>query len=288
MQERLVISAAFIIIAEFLFASMGALIKHLTLSDVPLELIVFFRNFLSLLFLLPWLNLSIFKTAHLPLHLSRGIVGIVAMYCMFFAISALPLAQASLLMMTSPLFIPWISYLWQAQGIGMRMILSSIVGFFGVWLVLSPSDGNPLSWVMLIGLLAGLLAAIAQVNVSILARYDNTLKIIFYFGFIGSIASLPGAIWHWQPLSLGIWMLFLCVGALAAIAQWLLTRAYALAKAGNIGVFTYSAVIFSGIYGYVFWEEKLSWPMLAGGICIILAGSIVLWRRRATRPACLT
>jgi drug/metabolite transporter (DMT)-like permease len=288
MQERLVVSAAFILIAELLFASMGALIKHLTLSAVPLEIIVFFRNFLSLLFLLPWLNLSIFKTAHLPLHLSRGIIGILAMYCMFFAISALPLAQASLLMMTSPLFIPWISYLWQAQGIGIRMILSSIVGFFGVWLVLSPTDDSTLSWVTLVGLLAGFLAAIAQVNVSILARYDNTLKIIFYFSFIGSIASLPAAILHWQPLNIRIWLLFLCIGALAAVAQWLLTRAYALAKAGNIGVFTYSSVIFSGIYGYVFWEEKLSWPMLAGGVFIVLSGSIVLWRRRATRPACLT
>lgn len=101
---RVFLAAVLLLGAEFCFASVSALVKYLS-TDLPEEQLVFFRNIMAFLVLLPWLwrkGPGAFKTKAWKFHLSRGIAGIAAMYLFFYAIAALPLAQATLVLLLTP------------------------------------------------------------------------------------------------------------------------------------------------------------------------------------------
>jgi drug/metabolite transporter (DMT)-like permease len=108
--HRLLTGALYIILAELFFASMGASIRFVS-EDLNNPMVVFARNLVGLLVLLPWLlhGDNRFKTQVPHLHLLRGLAGVSAMYCFFYAIANLPLANAMLLKLTAPLFIPFVA-----------------------------------------------------------------------------------------------------------------------------------------------------------------------------------
>ena len=93
MKNNIVLGALLIIASEISLLFTGMIIKQIS-DDIPLEQIVFFRNILALLLLMPWLftkGISRLHTQRLPLHMTRGLVGVSAMFCMFYAWGHLPL-----------------------------------------------------------------------------------------------------------------------------------------------------------------------------------------------------
>jgi len=94
--------------SAFLFAGMGAAVKVLA-RTLPNSMVVFVRSALGLLFLVPWLwrlGLSGLRTRHFGEHVIRGLAGLAAMYCFFYALARLRLADAVLLNYSLPLFVP--------------------------------------------------------------------------------------------------------------------------------------------------------------------------------------
>lgn len=276
------LGAAFIVAGELMFASMGVGIRFAA-AELPNESIVFFRNLLGLLILAPWLlhqGLKGFRTKVPHLHLLRGIAGVSAMYCFFYAIAHMPLADAMLLKLTSPLFIPIVALLWLREGVSARIWLALGIGFAGVLLILRPGTGIPP--VALIALLGGLFAAVAKVTVRRLSRSEPPLRIVFYFALIAALVSAVPQAWAWQmPTASG----FAWLGAIAVFAtlgQICLTRGLALAPAAHMGTFGYFAVVFGAMYGWIFWAEPLSWWTVAGSLLILGAGMLA-GRRSAAR-----
>jgi len=154
-----------ILLGELCFVSMGTLVKLLA-DTMPSQNIVFFRNFFGLLALMPIiLNLGItsVKTKVFHLHLLRSLSGIAAMYCFFYALANLHLADAMILKITVPLFIPIIAFLWISENVSIKTILAIMVGFVGVILILKPTATIQLA--SLIGLLGGAMAALAKVTI---------------------------------------------------------------------------------------------------------------------------
>gem|GEM_PF-6833556 len=105
-KQHLIKGALFILISEFLFASMGAIVKNPS-SELSNEMLVFIRNLFGLLMLSSWLlrhGIDQLKTQNLHLHLLRSILGVSALYCFFYALGNMVLAEGLLLKMTSPFF----------------------------------------------------------------------------------------------------------------------------------------------------------------------------------------
>ena len=92
-QDRLLLGVVLMVLGESLLVIMGAVIKHI--SDLaPLAGIMFFRNFLALIFIVPLVmrvGFSELKTPNLGIHLQRGIFGVSDMFCMFYAFSTIKL-----------------------------------------------------------------------------------------------------------------------------------------------------------------------------------------------------
>jgi len=215
------------------------------------------------------------------LHLLRAIAGLGAMYCFFYAIIHLPLAQAMLLKMSAPLFIPLIALLWLGEPVPPRVRMALIVGFLGVILVLHPtSDG--INGVALVALCGGALAAVAKTTVRRLGHTEPANRTVFYFALIGTLVSAVPLTWAWQPLDLNAYLWLGLVGLLATAGQLFLTHGFARAPAARMGVFSYAAVIFGAAYGWILWDEVPHLLSVAGALLIVGAGFLA--GRRETAP----
>ncbi len=279
------LGALLILLSEVAFAGMGATVKVLAGMGLPNEMLVFMRAAVGAVLLLPILIYAggpALLRSELPrLHLLRSLAGISAMYCFFYALAHLPLAEGLLLKMTSPLFIPLIAYAWLGERAGRIALWAMPVGFFGVLLVLAP-DGE-VRLAALVGLLGGALAALAKVTVRRLGRSEPTLRVVAWFTLVGlAVASLPLP-WSWQTPNRDEWLLLLLLGALGTVGQLLLTRGYAVAASSTVAPFTYFSVLFGAIYGYFLWGEVPRGHFVAGAVLIALAGLLALRGGRASR-----
>ncbi|CCQ60249.1 DMT family transporter [Crocosphaera watsonii] len=278
--QNIVRGAFFIVTAEVSFALSAALIK-LVSDSLPNQSIVFFRNLFGLLILTPLLlnaGENILKTNRLHLHLFRSGIGMGAMYCFFYALANLPLADSMLIKSTIPLIIPFISLAWLKESISKRIIVAGLLGFIGVFVILNP-DGNNTNWAILVALSSSFMAALAFVTVRQLSSTEPPLRIVTYFAIVGLIISAIPLTWTWQTPTFQQCVMLLGVGLTTTIGQLLLTRGYQNAPASSVGIFTYTSVPFGTFLGWLFWQELLEPEFYLGAILIILAGVLVLRKK---------
>ena len=280
-RQNLLLGAALIVLSELMFSTMGAAVKAVATTGMGNEMTVFMRNLFGLLVLLPMLLRSapgLLRTGLPGMHLLRASAGVGAMYCFFYALGHLPLADGMLLKMTAPLFMPLIAWLWLAERLRPATIAAVSLGFIGVYLVLSP-DGE-LNRVAAVGVAGGALAAIAKSTVRRLGHSEPNLRVVFYFSSVALLISSVPLLWAWQTPSMAQWQWLFAIGLLGTAGQLLLTRGYAIAPSGQVSPFTYSAVLFGAAYGYLFWGEMPVASFIAGALIIALAGILTLFSRR--------
>jgi drug/metabolite transporter (DMT)-like permease len=284
-RQNLLLGALFILLAEFFFASMGAAVKMVT-AELPSEMAVFMRNLFGLALMTPLVwrrGLNGLKTGIFHIHLLRSLAGVSAMYCFFYALAHLQLADGMLLKMTSPLFMPLIALLWLGEALRRRTLVALAIGFLGVVLVLNPQ--GEFNAIALIGLLGGVLASLAKVSLRRLGRSEPSLRVVFYFALLSTLISILPMFWHWQTPDLTQWGLFALVGLMGTLGQLFLTRGYAIASAAAVSPFTYASVLFGALYGYLFWDEMISLQFVVGTALIALAGGLALRRGRRAGEA---
>jgi drug/metabolite transporter (DMT)-like permease len=285
--EQLRRGALYMLASALLFAAMGALIK-LAARSLPNEMVVFFRNALGLAALAPWLwrhGWHGLRTRHPGAHLARALAGLAAMYCYFYALAHLPLAEATLLNYSTPLFIPFIAWLWLGESVPRRLWWAIATGFAGIVLILKPGLGL-FTPVALVGAAAGLFGALAMVGIRRLTRTEPALRVVFYFALTGTLVSAVPLAWSWRTPPPGLWALLVAIGAVASLAQWLMTRAYAQAPAAQVGPFSYATVVFAALAGWALWGEVPDAPSALGALLVVAAGVLTIRQTgRQTAPA---
>ncbi len=263
---------------------MGAIIK-LVAEGLPNEMIVFFRNLFGLLALAPLLaraGMPGLRTRVFHLHLVRGLAGVAAMYCFFYAIAHIRLADAMLLKLTTPILIPVVAFFWLNERLSRLAGYALMVGFAGICLIIRP--GFDLHWVMLIALMGSVMAAVAKVAIRRLSRTEPAVRVVFYFAVIAAGVSAVPLLWGWQTPTLTQWGLLLAIGPLATLAQLFMTRGYASAPASRVGIFTYSSVFFGATLGWLFWDEWWDLVAMGGAVMVAIAGAMALRSTRQDIP----
>jgi drug/metabolite transporter (DMT)-like permease len=272
-----IVSVFAAIAAAFCFACMGAFVKA-TAHALPFEWVVFGRSLFGLVFIIPVILIckTPLSTKQWPYHFSRGLIGLAAMYCYFFALQKLPLAEAVLLNYTTPLFTPFVAYVWLRERVATPVKFAIMVGFAGVMLVLKPA-GDFFSGAAVVGLFSGALAAAAMVNIRKLSATEPVLRIVFYFSLIACVVSaLPLATTASHGPNAQQWLVLVGAGFFANLGQLCLTVAYANAPAARVAPYTYSAVLFAALLGWFLWQESLDLYTLLGAMLIVVAGWVVL------------
>lgn len=264
------------IIASLCFACMGVCVK-LSAQYFSATEVVFYRCAVSLVFVLAlvrWRRLSL-RTAHWRFQLTRSLCGFTSLVCLFYAITLLPLATAVTLNYTSPLFLAL--FLGGFGKISLRLSSMSALalGFLGVVLLLQPTFRADQLMGGVLGLASGVISGMSYYNIRELGELGETEeRTVFYFTFFSTIGS---GLWMFldtiHPLTMAGVPLLLGVGGFATAGQLAMTRAY---KRGNTLVsasLAYSTVIFSCLFGVLFWNETLS-PLAWGAILLIVASGV--------------
>lgn len=262
----------FLSCSAFLFATMGVLIK-IASNTVDNTTIVFFRNVVGLIFILPLVlrsGIQNLKTQKLWMHTWRSVIGLIAMYGFFYAIAHMNLSNAMVFTYSSPIFIPLVAWFFLKEKITAWMLVTALLGLIGVLFVAKPDSGifNALS---AIGLIASLCAAMAFVTVRALTRTEPPVRIVFYFCLIATIISAVPMYWYWRVFTSIELMLLISAGLLATISQLFMSHAYRLAPAGTIGPTNYLAIIFAGIWAAMLWQEYPDIYNIFGFIIILIA-----------------
>lgn len=242
--------------SALLFAVMGVLIREVS-ETVNNETVVFFRNLVGVFFFLPMIayrGFGPFRTQRLGNHFLRTFYGLGAMYCFFYAIAHLPLADAMVFTYAAPIFTPVLAWWWLRESLTPRMLFMVMLGFLGVLLVAKPS-GALVEAKALAGVGASLLAACAFVSIRAMSDSEPASRIVFYFSTFSALLSSIPLIWAWQPLGTRELQLLLAIGLVATTSQLIMSKAYALAPPGKIGPLSYLAIVFSGVFAWLLWGE---------------------------------
>jgi S-adenosylmethionine uptake transporter len=273
------------IAASFLFACMGVCVKMAAETHSAVE-ITFYRSFISLILMFGLVRLrGVSLQRRTGAGRLRGGGWFSALFSYFYAITLLPLATAVTLNYTSAIFLAL--YLGFA-GMRMRrgMLGALVLGLVGVIMLLKPTLHADQLVGGLVGLGSGVLAGMAYFSVRELgARGEPETRTVFYFSLVSSVGA---AIWlafsDMHAVDLRSGLLLLGVACFATVAQLAMTRAYSRGKTLMSAALAYSTVIFSSLFGMLFWGEVMdaaSW--LAIGL--IVASGVAATHFSRANPA---
>lgn len=273
-----------------LFSVMSVLVKQLA-DHLPVAELVFFRNMAGMIPALIAVGLSggvaSLRTERLPGHLGRAVVGVTAMSMLFWSFELLPLADATALNFTGPLFLTALSVPLLGEKVGVYRWSAVLVGFAGTLVMIDPGGAATLELGTLVALVAAFLQALAMVAVSQLSRSEPSNTIVFYFTGISTLLCAIPLPFIWvTPPAAADWVMLIAMGLVGGCAQLLLTRAYAHAQAAVIAPFTYTSLLWASIFGYLLWDHRPDERTLIGAAIVAASGIFIVYRetRRRARP----
>jgi drug/metabolite transporter (DMT)-like permease len=283
---------ALMVLASLLFALMGVCVKWASAQYGAGE-IVFYRALVGVLviaLIVRWRGRQL-RTAVPAMHFWRSASGVAALCLWFYSIGGLPLATAMTLNYMSgvwmALFLIGGAFMLGGQRVDGRLVATVLVGFAGVALVLRPTMTPQQLWHGLAGLLSGMLAALAYLQVSALGRAgEPEERVVFYFSIGGVLAG--GGLMLLQGPSAhsgrGL-LLLLAIGLLAMMAQLMMTRAYSIGRTLSNAALQYLGIAFSFVFGVWLFKDPVTASALAGMLLICGAGlSATVLRQQAQAP----
>lgn len=280
------------IVASFLFATMGVAVK-LASAHYSAGEIVMYRGMVGVvaIALLARSRGSSLRTPVPAMHFWRSATGVAALCLWFYSIGKLPLATAMTLNYMSSvwmaLFLIGGAVMLGAARVDARLVATVLVGFVGVACILRPTIERDQLWHGLMGLMSGLLAAMAYLQVAALGRAgEPETRVVFYFSLGGIVAGAAIMLAGGGPSAhspYGV-ALLLAVGILATVAQMMMTRAYTIGRPLVNASLQYLGIAFSFVYGVLLFDDPVTALALAGMLLIVGAGIAAARLRQHVQP----
>lgn len=277
------------------FSVMAAVLKLASLDGVVAPEMLFYRAFFGLPVVLIWVmtrqgGLSALSTRHPWAHVGRSALGIVSILCVFQTLTLLPLADATTLSFTAPIFATLLSFLILKEAVGARRWAAVAVGFIGVVIVMRPIPGVigaadhavPVQGIAF-GLIAALLTAGVTITLRQLRDTEHVAAIVFWF-FVGS--SLVGAILlpivgHWRSPT--TFALLVGSGIAGGLAQLFMTASLQKAPVAVVAPFDYLQIVGAIVFGWWLMSTTPTLSTLAGAALIASSGLYTAWREHLRR-----
>ena len=281
--------ALWMVLASFLFATMGVGVKIASENFNTFELVCY-RGLISMVFMWFMMRARGVKLAtKVPMmHAWRALVGVLSLGSWFYAIAHLPLATAMTLNYMSGVWIAafivggamFYSTAKDAPTSALTqgpLLLTVLCGFAGVVMTLRPTIDQNQLFAGVIGLLSGMGAALAYMQVTVLGRIgEPEERTVFYFalgsaiaGGIGLLFSGLSPVASWSTA--GAWWL-IPIGILASLGQWCMTRAYSKGSTLVVATMQYSGIVFASVYSLALFGDKIPLLGWAGIFVIVLSG----------------
>lgn len=295
--------ALWMILSSFLFATMGVCVKYASEHFNSAEL-VFYRGVLGILFMAIYARAQgiTLRTRYPAMHAWRSVIGVMSLSAWFYAIAHLPLATAMTLNYMSSV---WIAaflvggalMLGKAGQKGPSqgpLVLAILASFIGVVMLLRPAIDQNQTFAGLVGLMSGLGAAFAYMQVMAISRMgEPETRTVFYFAVGTAVAGALGMVvmgitpWNWQH---ALWLPPL--GILASLGQLTMTKAYSMSEnhGGTLMVanLQYSGIVFAALYSLILFGDNIpliGWAGMALIIVSAIAATVLRARAAPNAPA---
>lgn len=272
-------------LAALFFSTMSFFVK-LGGTRLPLVELVFARSIVSLViagYSVYRLGLSLWGTNKRLLVL-RGVFGFGALCCYFYAITHLPLADATVLQFTNPIFTALLAAAILRERMSRRDIASACVSLLGVVFVARPSFifGHSTASLDLLAVGVALLGAIfsagAYICVRKLRESDHPLVVVWYFPLLSTPAIAPFAAAHWVwPVGFE-WLILIAIGVLAQLGQVYMTRSLHIETAARATAASYLQIVFAIVWGATAFHEPPS-VLTITGAALVIGGTLGLAQR---------
>ncbi|WP_171736988.1 DMT family transporter [Vibrio sp. 99-70-13A1] len=279
------VGVRFMLLSAFGFALMSACVKYISQYGIPVFEIVAARALVSLV--ISYLDVKrkgISPWGHnKPLLFVRGAVGTAALMCVYYAVTTLPLAEATILQYVHPIFTALLGVLFLKERIQQSTMICIAFCLAGLFVMVQANSGsdvgsdvaNDLPVLSIVIALCGALgSSIAYVIVRKLSQTEDSSVIIFYFPLVALPIS-TFLIWDdfvWPSVFLTIMLIL--VGIFTQIGQYGLTKAMQTQAAGKASAYSYVQIVFSALLGvWIFNEVPSIWTYLGGGL--IVTGALI-------------
>lgn len=280
-------SVWYMLISALGFALMAACVKEVSGLGIPVLEIVAVRSIVSGI-----ISYADIKRKKIPLFgnnktllIARGAVGSFALVFVYYAVTTLPLAEATVLQYLHPVFTAILALFFLKEIIQRSTIVCIIISLLGLFVIIQPNlqldSGVHYPWLSIgAGVLGAFTSAIAYIIVKKLTKTDDSSVIIFYFPLVALPISIILLGSDFVMPSLAATGLLILVGIFTQVGQVGLTKALHCADANKATAYAYVQVLFSVLIGWVYFSEiPMLTTIIGGGLIMVGALINVLWKR---------
>lgn len=261
------------------FVAMHALVAKVSQGLPPVE-VAFFRNLFGFIVLFPAIagsRFRAFKTTKIHLHAVRGVLNSTSMMMFFTALSITPLAEATALSYTAPLFMTIGAVMLLGEKLHARRITALVVGFMGALIVLRPGV-VPIGLGPLLVIGSTVLWAGSMIDIKILARTDSSLTIATYMTVFLMPITLVASLFVWQWPTWDQLMLLFILGACGSAGHMLFTEAFKHGDTTMLMPLDFTKLIWAAMVGFIFFGQVPDMWTWIGGSMIFACATYITYR----------
>ncbi len=283
--ENLAVGGALTAAAFFCVALVATLAK-VAGQYTSTGVLLLFQNLICLVFMVPVVvrgGWPLLRTNKIGLHILRAVAGTGCWYALFVAITMIPLANATLLTYSAPLWMPLIAWAVTRQRVARATWIGAAIGFAGVILVLQPQT-HSFNTGQVFALIGALTLAVAMMTVRWLGATEPVTRILVYYFLLSTLMTIPIAVIDWQPIPPKAWGWLIALGLSQLFSQVLLVVAYRYAPAEKVGPFIYCVIVFTALIDWIVWDHRPTLVMCIGMALVITGGLIAVRARSRASP----
>ena len=269
------------------FALMAACVKEVSGLGIPVLEIVAARAIVS--GIISYADIKRKKISiwghNKTLLIARGAVGTFALMFVYYAVTTLPLAEATVLQYLHPIFTAILALFFLKEVIQRSTIACIVISLIGLFIIIQPNlqidSGVHYPWLSIgAGVLGALGSAVAYIIIKKLTKTDDSSVIIFYFPLIALPISIILLGDDFVVPSLAATGLLILIGIFTQVGQVGLTKALNSADASKATAYSYVQVLFSVFIGWAYFSEVPVFTTIIGGSLIMVGALVnVLWKR---------
>ena len=268
------------------FSTMGALFKLASADGFTAPELVFYRSLFSLPVVLLWVlqreSLAALRPNRPLAHVWRSSLGLLSMGLTFQALILLPLADATAINFTAPIFATVLSFLILREDVRIHRWAAVVIGFVGVLIVVRPGETG----LSALGVVIALVAAIGQAGVTTtlrhLQRSENVVSIVFWFAVAGVVAGAMMMPFFAHAHAATAFALVIGGGFAGGVGQLLMTTSLR-APVSVVSAFDYLQIVAATVYGWLLFSDVPKITTVLGAALIAVSGIYTAWREHRRR-----
>ncbi len=269
-----------------LMVVISSLVKELS-TTYPLQQILLFRFALALLPFAVVLMLSsgppLLQTRHPGVHIIRSVSGVCSIGMFFYALSVIPIAEATILAYSAPIFVTIMAVPFLGEKIGWQRTGAVVAGFIGMAVIVQPTTST-FGLGMLAGIGSAFFGAIVSIALRRLGATEPVEHIAVIYNGTGTVVWVSACLlFGWVMPGLADLGLLALLGCVAMVQQYALTSSFRFGEASLLTPFEYTSLVFAAIAGYALWGEVPNFSTWIGAFIVVASGLFVIHRETSLK-----